>query len=340
VPDRKALVYKGCPPDHCCCDSTLRILPNGEYAVFFLTGGPVEPHPENYIGLVRSREPDVAWSKEPEAVLRFPDRAGLLSEVIVEGDTITILAHTHKGMFKAWENWTLTSSDNGATWSELKAFDPMPRRAFFRTLVRTTWGEWLLPFQLYAGSEWEKSPWDDGTFKIPQNGVLISSDRGRTWDVSAPTNGAQGWAENMVAELSDHSLVMLVRSDGDGCLLRSDSQDRGRTWTPFAKTDIPNPGTKFKLFRLTDGRIALLHNPNSETSHPNSRPQCQCNRNPLALWISEDDMQTWGHKRVLTDFPGMLAYPDGVVDEKEEFIHFAFDYNRHDVIYWGACLPD
>ena len=44
-------------------------------------------------------------------------------------------------------------------------------------------------------------------------------------------------------------------------------------------------------------------------------------------------MRTWGYRRILTDFPGMLAYPDGVVDDREEYLHFAFDYNRHDVIY-------
>jgi len=59
----------------------------------------------------------------------------------------------------------------------------------------------------------------------------------------------------------------------------------------------------------------------------------------LAIWISDDDMESWGYQRVLTDFPGHLAYPDGVVDTAEEYLHFAFDYNRHDVIYWGAKLP-
>ena len=42
---------------------------------------------------------------------------------------------------------------------------------------------------------------------------------------------------------------------------------------------------------------------------------------------------------MLTDFPGMLAYPDGVVDASERYVHFAFDYNRQDMIYCGAKLP-
>jgi len=28
-----------------------------------------------------------------------------------------------------------------------------------------------------------------------------------------------------------------------------------------------------------------------------------------------------------------------VVDATERYVHFVFDYNRHDVIYWGAELP-
>ena len=50
-------------------------------------------------------------------------------------------------------------------------------------------------------------------------------------------------------------------------------------------------------------------------------------------------MQTWQHRRTLIDFPGQLQYPDGFVDADEKYVHFAFDYNRHDLIYVGAKLP-
>ena len=94
-------------------------------------------------------------------------------------------------------------------------------------------------------------------------------------------------------------------------------------------TDIPNPGTKFRLHRLSTERIVLIHNPNPKPGV----------RNPLALWASDDDMNTWSHKRTLIDFPGQLQYPDGFVDAAEDYVHFAFDYNRHDLIYVGAKLP-
>ena len=43
----------------------------------------------------------------------------------------------------------------------------------------------------------------------------------------------------------------------------------------------------------------------------------------------------------LCTFPGALSYPDGEIEETDEgiFLHFAFDYNRHDAIYMKVELP-
>ncbi|MBS3763333.1 MAG: exo-alpha-sialidase [Planctomycetes bacterium] len=338
--DQKALVYKGSPPDHCCCDSTLRILPKGEFAAFFMTGGPREPEIRNHIALCRSTNPGLAWSHEPETVLRRDDRACLLSEVYVDDDRIVVQVTTHDGSFGDWRNFTIESRDNAETWSEPEPFDPLPQRGFVRNRYVASWGEWYLPIQHYEpDGNAEVAPQTDGSFKRPRNGVLISSNRGQSWAKSETVTDANAWAENNVVELSDGSMAMLIRSDGAGCLMRADSENRGRTWTPPRSTDIPNPGSKARLHRFSDGRILLVHNPNPETAHPNTRPQAACQRNPLSIWISDDDMCTWGYKRELTDFPGMLAYPDGIIDEENNILHIAFDYNRHDVIYWGAELP-
>lgn len=336
--DRTAVVYKGLPPNHTCCDQALRILPNGEWIVVFMTGGSTEPELANHIRLCRSRDKGVIWG-DAEIVLQYRDRACLLSEVFVHDGTVTVFVQTHGGRFENWNNYVIRSFDGCLTWTPPETFAPFPRRTFLRNRYITSWGEWLLPFQTYDTLDNASgSPMVDGSSKTPQNGTLISADFGQSWEVSNHIPG-RNWAENSVVELSDETLIMLIRADGTGCLFRSKSLDRGRTWSDPVSTDIPNPGSKFQLHRLTDKRIVLLHNPNAATSHPNSKRQAACNRNPLAIWISDDDMKSWGYQRVLTDFPGHLAYPDGVVDTDEEYLHFAFDYNRHDVIYWGAKLP-
>ncbi len=328
--DKFTHVHKGFPPNHCVCDQTLRRLPNGDWAIFFMTGGEYEPRKENHIALCRSKDRGATWSK-PTMVLRFDDRACLLSEVIVHGQEIHIMGVSHLGYFEDWRNFVLTSRDNGQMWDEPVPFTPMPKRTFLRNLYISTWGEWFLPLQSYdTMRDAAASPLHDGSIKQARNGVLISNDEGRRWTKSASISPTAGWAENNVVELSDGRLVMLIRADGTGCLMRSESIDRGRSWSQPERTGIPNPGTKFRLHRLNTGRIVLIHNPN---------PNCGV-RNPLALWASDDDMTTWFHKRILTDFPGQLQYPDGFVDEEEGYVHFAFDYNRHDLIYVGAKLPE
>lgn len=343
--DRAALVHKGMPPHTLCCDATVRRLPGGELAAFFTSGGDVEPNKANHIVVSRSTDDGDTWAA-PEPVLRYHYKASMLSEVFVHDARITVIAQTHGGMFDHWRVWTLSSDDNGRHWSPPTPLQAMPQRAFIRNLYAATWGTWYLPFQYYPdGGEWAASPLEMPGGPQALNGCLISSDKGASWERSATVGPVTGWAnglvwaENNVTELSDGRLVMLIRADGTGRLFRSESIDRGLTWSEPVPTDIPNPGSKFRLFRLTDGRIALLHNPNPVTRHANSKVQAAVNRNPLALWMSADDMATWYSRRIVTEFPGMLAYPDGFVDEQAGLLHFAFDYNRHDVIYWGARLP-
>lgn len=352
--ETKSLVYKGFPPNHCCCDSTWRRLPGGEQAVFFLTGNRFEPEPGNFVALCRSHDEGQSWG-EMEVVLRHLQGgtkptdvilrdgtigAATLSEVVVHDGIISVYVQLHAGSFDRWQTAVIRSSDNGHTWTNPEEFTPLPHRSMIRNIYRTSWGEWLLPYQYYGFTDtWESSVLMDGSLKRPWNGVLIGSTPDGPWTDSQRIQGAEVWAEVNVVELSDGRLVMLARSDKAGVLLRSESLDRGRTWSSYTRTDIPNPGSKFRLFRLRDGRVLLLHNPCGETSHPNDKPWGSVTRNPLGLWVSDDDMQTWRHKHVIADFPGALQYPDGEVDPEEEFLHFAFDYNRHDVIYWKVAIP-
>ncbi len=323
--DRKSLVYKGAPPDICVGDTTLRILPSGEFIIVFETGGATEPVRENHIRICRSADRGETWSAA-EVVQRFDEFACLPSEVLVDDGTVTVFYQRHRGRFDEWTNWLVRSTDGGRTWATPEPFAPYPERAFVRDRFVRSDGVWLFPVESFvAPGGNQPSIFADGSHANPTNGVLLTADGGRTWQCSAFIRGARGWAENNVVELADGTIVMLCRTDdGSGVLLRSDSADGGLTWSPFRDSGIPNPGSKFRLLKLPDGRIALIHNPHPRVRHP------------LALWISDDDLRSWRYQRVLTDFPGRLQYPDGQLDEDGATICFAFDYNRHDLIFWAV----
>ena len=330
--DKFVEVYKGTPPDVCVCDQALRILPNVDWAIFFMTGGDTEPRRENYIAMCRSTDGGDTWGKK-ETVLKFEDKACTLSEAYVHGSEIRIMVSTHSGNFGDWENFVLTSKDNAATWLPPVPFEAMPRRAFLRNLYISTWGTWYLPYQTYntdAVDDLAVSPLEDGSHSEAYNGVLMSDDEGRTWTLSDPTGPTAGWAENNVVELSDGTMVMLIRADGTGTLKRSMSSDKGMTWTETMSVEIANPSSKFRLHRLHDGRIVLVHNPNILHGV----------RNPLGVWMTDDDMKHWRFKRVICDNEGQLQYPDGFVDEESSHVHIAFDHNRNTLVYLSTTLPD
>lgn len=353
--DRTAIAYDGKTPNKLVCDTTLRELPDGSWALFMLAGDDFEPSPKNYIGLTRSTDGGRTWSPLRPVDIGFP-REGKTSgqgptELMVRGNRCTLFFSTHSQTWgRDWRSWVMFSDDCCRTWSKPQA---MPGRlanfTFIRNHIVTRDGRILLPFQHYLGPPAgtpppppEEKPWHKTLFHYvsnPRNGVLMSGDGGKTWtehgNIRLTTDDRyHGWAENNIVELSDGRIAMIIRGDRlGGVLYYAESKDGGRTWPEFArKTDIPNPGAKATLYSLGGDTVAILHNPNPKQ------------RTPLALWISFDGMKTWPYRRVLVpescDGPkGRMNYPDGFVSKDKQWLHFAFDDHRHRAVYYGAKLP-
>ncbi|TBL70538.1 exo-alpha-sialidase [Paenibacillus thalictri] len=342
--DTMRLIYWGKAPNLVCCEAILREMPNGEWVTFIQTGGFTEPHIDNDVYLSRSTDRGETWGPLVR-LFDIPGKATYQTEAMVLGDEVTLFVTVHNGKFLDWEQWMCVSRDSGYTWSELVPL-PVPHlfeRTFIRTLYHKRNGELVLPYQHYHVAEEELARLRAEDLPIMRtssyrsdNGVLISRDNGKTWDAHGGISidlPNWNWAENNVVELSDGRMVMLIRADRTSMLYRSDSADGGRTWSEAYPSGIVNAGTKLRLFRLKDDRIALLHNP-----APWRAEHGLASRNPLSLWISDDDMKTWSVQRDLVTFPGGLSYPDGFVDEDKGVIHFTFDYNKHDTIYVGARI--
>ena len=108
---------------------------------------------------------------------------------------------------------------------------------------------------------------------------------------------APAWAlENMIVERRDGSLAMYIRTGG-GVIWMSDSHDRGRTWSTGYPSDIPNPGSRFHIRALPDGRWLLLNNAEPAT------------RTGITAQLSEDEGRTWSAPLLLEDRE-QVSYPD------------------------------
>jgi predicted neuraminidase len=353
--DFKSVPYDGVSPNKLVCDTTLRELPDGSWALFMLAGEDFEPSPKNYCGLTRSTDRGQTWTPLQPVDLGFP-REGLTTgqgptELLVEGQRCTLFFSTHSRTWgRDWKSWMIHSDDNCATWSKP---EPMPGRlanlTFIRNHLVTREGRIIVPFQHYEGPPAgtpppgdEQKPWhrEIGHYvSNPRNGVLISKDHGKSWTEHGnlrltPDERYYGWAENNLAELADGRIAMIIRADKlGGRLFYAESKDGGLTWPDYASvTPIPNPGSKATLYPLGGDTVALLHNPNPK------------GRYPLALWISFDGMKTWPYQRVLVedsvDGPRTaLNYPDGFVSKDKQWLHFAYDDHRHRAVHYSAKLP-
>ncbi len=344
--DRTSIPYDGQKPNSMVCDTTLRLLPDGTWALFMLAGGNTEPSPENYTGLTRSRDQGRTWTPLQQVDVGFPRSGKTIgqgpTELLVRGKRCTLFFSTHSFHWRNdWKSWIMHSDDNCRTWSQ-----PMPvpgrleNRTFIRNHIVTRDGRILIPFQHYIGPDAEAAkPPLERALTNPRNGVLISSNGGVTWtehgNIRLTTDDRYfGWAESNIVEYASGRIGMIIRADKlGGVLYYAESNDGGRTWPEFAvKSEIPNPGSKATLYGLGGDTVAILHNPNP------------AHRSPMALWISFDAMKTWPYRRVLVaesvDGPaGRMNYPDGFVSKDRKWLHFAFDDNRHRAVHYSAKLP-
>ncbi|MBL8233705.1 MAG: exo-alpha-sialidase [Bryobacterales bacterium] len=344
--DRTKVAYDGIKPNSMVCDTTLRELPDGSWILFLLAGGDTEPSPLNYTGVTRSRDKGKTWTPLETFNVGIPREGKTLgqgpTELLVHRGRCSLYFATHSFHWRNdWKSYVIHSTDNCRTWSKP---EPLPGRLEDRTFIRNGFiardGRIFLPFQHYIGPEDESSkPPLERALTNPRNGVLISADGGKTWSEHGNVRLTAddryfGWAEPNIVELPGNRIIMIIRADKlGGVLYSAESRDGGRTWPEFAtKTEIPNPGSKATMYSLGGEAVALLHNPNPR------------HRSPLALWVSFDAMKTWPYQRVLvkesSDGPsGRINYPDGFVSRDREWLHLAYDDNRHRAVYYGAKLP-
>lgn len=344
--DFKSIPYDGITPNKMVCDTTLRELPDGSWILFILAGGNTEPSPLNYTGVTRSHDKGKTWTALERFDVGFPREGKTIgqgpTELMIHGQRSTLFFSTHsKHWANDWRSWYLHSDDSFKTWSQpLEVPGRLKNRTFIRKHIVCKDGRIMIPFQHYIGpdDQQDREPLARD-FTNPRNGVLISPDGGKTWSEHGnirltPNSRYFGWAENDLFEHPDGRITMVIRADGLGGLLyKAESKDGGKTWPEFASiTEIPNPGSKTTLYNLGGDSVAILHNPNSK------------HRSPMALWISFDGMKTWPYQRILqqesVDGPkGRMNYPDGFVSADGQWLHFAFDDNRHRAVHYSAKLP-
>lgn len=248
----------------------------------FSESGTNHVDPNSYLVYVRSRDNGLSWSKEPELIYAHPF-GGSQDPCLLLLEDGTMLCTSYGWAFvrdNAVENmkqpvfeniknsvflggYYLRSIDGGDSWSgplyppnlpmEMK-FTPMgdPLPAYNRGALYE--GKDGRIFWVVAGS------YDEDNIRKTGNFLLISEDKGLTWNYSCPvaTDEKAVFNETSIYETPKGDLVAFIRTGGLGdqaCIARS--TDGGKSFGPWESMGFQ--GHPLQATRLPDNRVFLVY---------------------------------------------------------------------------------
>lgn len=212
-----------------------------------------------------------------------------------------------------------TSQDNAQTWSE-----PTYLTKEAGTMVRgkpilLSSGEYLLPVYHETGHDTEFVGPDTESF------FLRYDPKTKTWSESKRIRSRLGNLQPAPAEISPGHLISYSRRGGgydprkDGFLVRSESHDGGKTWSPGKDTAFPNPNAAADLLGLSNGHLVLVYNDSF------------ANRSPLTATLSVDKDKSYPSRRNLAEGPGDFAYPYAI-QTRDGKIHVIYTTKKRSTI--------
>ena len=229
------------------------------------------------------------------------------------------------------------SSDDGRTWSEPINLTGMCKKR--------EW--WLL-----APAPGHGITLNDGTLVFPTQGrdstgrgfsnITWSKDNGTTWTTS--NAAGNGTTENMVAQLSDGSIMINMRdgtnrtnSSATNGRVIAVSQDLGNTWTihPTSRSSLIEPACMASLHKhnyTENGEkksILLFSNPNSKSG-----------RNHMTIKVSFDDGASWPEKNQILIDQGLGRGYSCLTSVDEQTIGILYEGSQSDLIFQKIALGD
>lgn len=294
-----------------CHSATIAETPTGLVAAYF--GGTRERHPD--VEIYISRQVNGKWLAPVSVAngiqndkLRLPTWNPVLYQV-PGGDLILF----YKIGPKPSEWWGLmrTSKDGGITWSDAKKLPdgyigPVKNK----------------PVLLSNGNLFNPSSKEGDGWKVH---FEVTKDNGQNWRTVGPIAG--NGLDAIQPSILDHGkgkLQILARSK-NRALVESWSADNGETWSPLAKTNLPNNNSGTDAVTMKDGRHVLVYNHVLPPGELAKGP-----RTPLNVSVSKDGKQ-WYAALILEDSPiSQYSYP-AVIQTSDGMLHFIYTWRRQKI---------
>jgi predicted neuraminidase len=300
--------------------ASLTELSNGDlYLVYY--GGEGEYAIDTGVFGARLKKGDTHWSR-PQRIAHDPFRS-LGNGVIWEAPDGVVWLFYVVRWGDTWSTSRLqgkVSRDGAKTWSDsfvVSDIEGMMVRG--RPIVLDN-GEYLLPVYHETGFNPEiVGP--DSTSRF-----LRFDPKAKMWKPSGIIRSAKGNIQPAVAQLTHDRLIAYCRRGGgydsttDGYIVRSESNDGGKTWSEGRDTSFSNPNAAVDLLKLKSGSLVLIYNDSMNE------------RTPLTVSLSADGDKTWPYRRNLAEGPFDYAYPYAI-QTRDGKIHLVYTSHERTIIH-------
>ncbi|GAB4030569.1 sialidase family protein [Spirosoma jeollabukense] len=279
-----------------------------------------------WFGGTKERNPDVCiWvSRQEKGKWLAPENVanGIINDTLRYACWNPVLYHIPKGelmlFYKVgsspskWWGLLKTSSDDGRTWSAARKLPDGYLGPIKNKPVLLANGNLFCPTST-EGDGWKLY-------------FEVTPDFGKTWRKIGPLNDGKtlNAIQPSILTYGNGKLQILARSR-DRAIEESWSTDNGETWSPLAKTTLPNNNSGTDAVTLKDGRQLLVYNhvlpPGDLAKGP---------RTPLNLAVSSDG-KNWSAAVILEDSPiSQYSYPS-VIQTSDGMIHVIYTWRRQKI---------
>jgi len=305
-------IYEQAPYPECHASTIVETGPGRLVAAWF--GGTKEKAPDVGIWVAhrqsgRWSEPvEVADGRQPDGT-RFPSWNPVLFQA--PGGPLVLFFKVGPSP-SSWWGMMMTSTDGGISWSVPQRLPEGVLGPIKNKPIVLADGTWL------SGSSTEN---EDLGWRVH---FERSSDQGATWECTPPVDRGPGLEaiQPSLLQHRDGTLQALCRTK-QGNVAMTWSSDGGKTWSPLAATELPNPNSGFDAVTLVDGRHLVVYN---HTAH--RRDNAWGNRWPLDAAVSTDGL-VWTRVVTLESDPLThgYAYP-AVIQTGDGRVHVTYTWGR------------
>lgn len=299
-------------------------MPGGTLVCAFLTAERQSRKTPMVVMLSYSNDDGRTWT-QPRTAVSHSERGCWATEIFTQTERPFIAVHTYntnsykREHYRELQTFRLALDGNGQPVGEPVSFcglNGVSVRQGFRMsdgeiFFPVYWQEVLYDFDWATDSTARHGGQQRYPFRcgcaVSRDGVVFE----RFGYLDAP---ASVW-EPTAVELEKGHIMMLMRSDAEAFLRRSDSFDFGRTWTKPAVTDIENAHTKPSLFKIGD-TVFLVNN--------FVQAQGLKNRTHLQIRATRDGVH-WRPACKPEEDDANFFYPHPCVSEETKTVYLAYE---------------